>query len=154
MEAYYNSIFGFVTGMAVGSAAYSEWLKKWRHGYLAGLALMAVSFAAMFAADKDGIAFAAVRNLAGVGAAIVLLYLSSRVDLTWKANRWLCAISPELFFFHLPVALLFSRVLDAPYAYAGLVTLASFALAVLFHWIDGRAHGLWMKLIRGGSKRQ
>ena len=147
VEAYYNSIFGYVCGMILGSVPFAETMKKHRHGYIAGLIILAAAFGIMFAADKDSLFFALVRNLAGIGAVILLLYVSVYVDLNSKMNGRLCRISPELFFYHMPAALLLSRKIQNPYAYAGVVIAVSLILAMIFHFVDDTVHGLWKKLV-------
>ena len=148
VEAYYNSIFGFVTGAVLGRFDYSDILKHTFSGFMVGGIMLLVSFGLMFVLNKDSMTFALVRNFAGCGAAIFLLYFCRYIKIDNGINRYICKMSPELYFYHMPIAVLFSKVITDPYIYMLLVIAVSFVMAVVFNIFDGFIHERWVKLIR------
>ncbi len=152
VEAYYNSIFGFSIGMLAGATDFPALMKKFKLGFILGLVLIMISFGLMFIMDKDSILFALIRNVAAAGTLIVILYFCSLIKIDLKINDFLCRISPELYFYHMPVALLFSRVIENPYIYAIVVIIISFILAVIFNIIDRRISKSWKSPALKGDK--
>ncbi len=151
VEAYYNSIFGFSAGMLLGICDYTKILEEKKHGYIIGIIILLVAFALMFVLNKDTIVFALVRNVAAVGAVIILLYLCTYLNLSARVNECFCRLSPEIYFYHMPVALVLSRLVTDPYKFTAAVIAASLLLAVIFNVVDNKVNKFWKGLFREGE---
>ena len=151
VEAYYNSIIGFSVGMLIGIVDYTLFLKRYKYGYFLGVIILLIAFALMFILKKDTLLFAVIRNVAAVGAIIVLIYLCSYMKINVKINDYLCRISPELYFYHMPIALIFSKVTLSSYAYMGIVIVLSIFFAILFNLINNKVKAIWKNMITKGE---
>jgi peptidoglycan/LPS O-acetylase OafA/YrhL len=151
VEAYYNSIFGFSAGMLLGLCDYTKILEEKKHGYILGIVILLVAFGLMFVMDKNSLAFALVRNIAAIGAVIVLIYLCSYVNIENKINNYLCTISPELYFYHMPLALILSKIINNPYKYMIVVIVLSMIFAIIFNYLDRKVDKFWKDITLKGE---
>lgn len=131
VEAYYNSIIGFWFGMFCGRHGCVQLMERHKKGYLFGGCILILSFWGMFVFDHSSIIFAIVRNFAAVGAIIIALYIVKCVNLNNVIMKYLSKISPEIYFYHMPIALLCSQVLKNNTVYAIVVIVASVSVAAL-----------------------
>lgn len=131
VEAYYNSIIGFWFGMFCGRHGCLQLIERHKKGYIPGAVILILSFLGMFVFDHTSILFAAVRNFAAAGAIIVALYLVKYLNLNITLLKYAGRISPEIYFYHMPVALLLSQVLKNPVVYAIVVIGTSIGIAAL-----------------------
>ena len=145
VEAYYNSIIGFWFGMLCGRHRCVELMDRYKKGYLLGGCGLILSFVGMFALDHSSIVFAVIRNFAAVGAIIIVLYIVRYLNVNNMLMRYLSRISPEIYFYHMPIALLFSFILKNSIIYAIVVIVASVGVAALVNPLNQRVQ----KLIKG-----
>ncbi|MBE5924468.1 MAG: acyltransferase [Lachnospiraceae bacterium] len=150
VEAYYNSIIGFWIGMYCGRKGCINMLDKHTKGYLLGWVILILSFAAMFVLDKQSLAFAAIRNAAAVGALIAVLYMIRYLRLDLKILKLLSSTSPELYFYHMPIALILSFIFENAYIYMALVIVSSYVVAFIIHPINTKVQ----KTIKGALKNE
>lgn len=140
VEAYYNSIIGFWLGMLCGRNDYIHTMNRHKHGYMYGICVLIISFMAMFVLNRESMLFAVVRNLAAVGAIIVMLYCIRYVDVKDKFSGYMSKISPEVYFYHMPLALLLSQVIENSILFAVSVTVITFLIAPVINrlnkWIN------------------
>lgn len=136
VEAYYNSIIGFGCGMLCGSKDYVSFIHKYKKGYLGGVVLLIIAFAAMVVVDRTSIFFALIRNLGALGAIIITLYAISFFKFDSKLNRYLCKVSPEIYFYHIPITLLLSAVINNKVIYFVVVIMATFIVVPVFNYIN------------------
>ena len=50
-------------------------------------------------------------------------------------NKKLCAISPELYFFHMPICAVIGENVENSYLRAGMIVVSSFGVAIMFNMI-------------------
>ena len=146
VEAYYNSIIGFSTGMIMGSLKKTEVLKK-KVMLLCGVFIFAAGFGFMFILDKHSVLVAIIRNITAAGGMIIVTYICSIIDYHLLPNDYLCRISPELYFYHIPMTMLLHYVISNPYLYMIIVCITSFMLAGIMHLINQKVHQRWRTLI-------
>lgn len=132
VEAYYNSIIGFGAGMYCGRTAYLKIMDRHkRGGCLIGTGLLAGAFISMiFIQDKNSVFFALIRNLAALGAVILALYIIKYVKTEGRLLKFLGRISPELYFYHIPITLLLSQVISSRGFYLAAVLILTFVISV------------------------
>lgn len=136
VEAYYNSIIGFCLGMAYGSRKCREAIVKQKKGWMLGVFLLAAGFAGMMVMDKNGILFAAVRNAAAMGAILLALYLIRYIDTCDRINKYFSAISPEIYFYHIPVTMILSSVVQNKWLYVLITVGLTFLIAPVMNFFN------------------
>ena len=136
VEAYYNSIIGFGLGMLYGSGECWKITEKYTKGWIAAAALLIFGFAGMIFMDKNGILFAAVRNLAAMGAIILALYLIRYINTCDRVNQCLSRISPELYFYHIPITMLLSNVIKNKFLYVLAAVGLTFLIAPIMNILN------------------
>lgn len=146
VEAYYNSIIGFCLGMFWAKHDHSIFMDQYSKGYLPAAIIVIITFAAMLVFDRSSILAAIDRNLAACGSIILAMYVMQYVDLNDRVNRYLSKISPEIYFYHMPVALLCSNVIENVYVYAAVVIGATMIIAPVFHNLNGHVQNRIRKL--------
>lgn len=145
VEAYYNSIIGFWFGMFCGKHGCIQLMERYKNGYLLSGMILILSFAGMFLLDRQSIIFAIIRNLAAVGAIVIALYIVKCLNLNNMLMRYISRISPEIYFYHMPIALLCSQVLKNTIVYAIVVMTVSLGVAALVNPVNRKVQ----KLIKG-----
>lgn len=150
VQSYYNSIVGFWFGMFCYKQSYLEWTKRYKKGWIAAIICLCGAFISMFILERNTILFALVRNLAAVGAIVLVLYAIQRVNVVNVFNQFLSKISPELYFYHLPVTLLFRSIMSNVYCYIVAVTATSLALAIMIGILDRKVQ----KIIKRGTQNE
>lgn len=136
VEAYYNSIFGFYFGMFCYRISFFEWTKKHRYGYMIAGLFLILAFGAMFVLDRNTIFFAVVRNIAAIAAIIMVFYVMPYINIIDKFNKFISKISPEIYFYHMPIALLLSQIIRDAWVYFTIVVALSFIVAIIMNYID------------------
>lgn len=147
VEAYYNSIFAFPLGMVLQHIDILDSVRRIKKGWVIGIVDCGVCFVLMFYMDKTSIAFALVRNVAAAGVIVISYYFFANHDLNCRLNNYLCKISPEIYFFHLPLILLFHFVIHNPFIYATTVTLISVISSVIFNPLNHKMTKIWQDVI-------
>ena len=148
VEGYYNSIFGFSFGMLAASCKKPEIFGK-KGAAVTGLILCGVSFALMFLLDTSGRLFPLVRNAAAIGACLLLMYLSWYVSIRCRVIDTLSRVSPEIYFFHIPITLVLSYVISHPYVYLLVDSAVSLAVAFAVHPVNRWINKKWRSLVKG-----
>lgn len=137
VEAYYNSILGFVMGIFCYRSSWLKWIDK--KGVLA-IAIFGVlmCFSTMFLVNHTTVYFAIIRNMAAIAMIIVVLYFIRMINTKYEVLNYLSKISPELYFYHMPIALIFSWFIKSVWIYALIVTVISFIVAIAMTFIDAK----------------
>lgn len=138
VEAYYDSIFGFVFG--VSCYKFKNWISK-KYTNLIVIAAVAVSIVCMLSGNTQNIWFAVIRNVMGI-CAVYIIWKFYNSD-NYIINRWfdttinnkLCEISPELYFFHIPICAVFGVSVKNVYLRTGIIIIGSFVTAILVNKI-------------------
>ncbi len=138
VEAYYNSIIGFWFGMLCGKYGCIVLMDRYKKGYIIGIIILVGAFVGMFIFDKRSMLFASVRNAAAVGAIIVVIYIIRMINTDYSLLRSISSISPELYFYHMPIALLLSYILNDSYVYMTVVIIISFLVAIVIHPVNNK----------------
>lgn len=136
VEAYYNSIIGFGFGTFVGKKGGVELMERYKNAWLPAIVVLLSSFAGMFFLDRQSIIFAVIRNFAAVGAIVIVLFIIRYLDINNKLLNILCRISPEIYFYHMPIALLYSQILKNTTIYVILVIVTSLFVALLLNPVN------------------
>lgn len=150
VEAYYNSIIGFWIGMFCGRYGCIHIMKKYKAGYIVGWLILVISFVGMFFLDRQSMLFALIRNIAAVGALIVVLYIIRFLDIDVKMMRYLSTISPEIYFYHMPIALILSHIVKNKTLYMFIVIISSIMISIIIHPINQRIQ----KIIKGVKENE
>lgn len=104
-----------------------------------------MAFAAMFCLDRQSILFAVIRNFAAIGAIVLALYIIKYLDMQSRWLKIMSRISPEIYFYHMPIALLCDLVLKNTIVYVIVVIVSSLSIAVLINPINRKVQ----KLLKG-----
>lgn len=86
--------------------------------------------------DRESILFAVIRNFAAIGAIVIILYVIRYMDVKDAVSKYLSKISPEIYFYHMPIALLLSRIIENSLVFALSVTVATFIIAPIINLWD------------------
>jgi membrane protein len=140
VEAYYNSIIGFWFGMLCGKYQATEIVDQHKKGWLLGSLILVGAFGGMFILDRESMIFAVIRNFAAVGAMVLVLYMIRYIDVNDKFSRYLSKISPEIYFYHMPIALLLSQTIKDQMVFSAVVVVLTFLIAPLINIVDQQVH--------------
>lgn len=99
VEAYYNSIVGFLFGMFCYKYNFLNWKSKFKWLWIIALIILVIAFGGMFLLNRSSILFAIIRNIAAVAAIILCIFMVYKLDLCDKFFQYLSKISPEIYFF-------------------------------------------------------
>jgi peptidoglycan/LPS O-acetylase OafA/YrhL len=113
-------------------------MDRYKKGYIIGIIILVGAFVGMFIFDKRSMLFASVRNAAAVGAIIVVIYIIRMINTDYSLLRSISSISPELYFYHMPIALLLSYILNDSYVYMTVVIIISFLVAIVIHPVNNK----------------
>lgn len=138
VEAYYNSIIGFVLGMFLGRYGCVKMMGRMRYGFWLGGGILVISFGTMFVLNHDSIGFALIRNFAAAAAILVVLYIVKNLDTDDKVLKYFSRISPEIYFYHMPICELLSQILKNSLIYAIVVIIASLGIAAIMNPLNGK----------------
>lgn len=142
VEAYYNSIIGFSLGTLCGKQEFCRWMIKYPKGYLVGCIFLIISFLSMMVMDKTTIIFAIIRNFAAFGAIIIVLYIIRYIDIKNVFWGYFSRISPEIYFYHMPIAVLLSQIIEDKVKLTVLITvltlLSASVISKVNRWIHGK----------------
>ena len=136
VEAYYNSIIGFVVGMYWGSRTVESPNARGAKTQICAVIVLIISFGCMFVLNHESILFAVVRNIAAVAGIVLVLWVLQYWNPVDSVSKWLSKISPELYFYHMPIALIFSKLSMNVTLYVVSVIITSTVVAVVFNIID------------------
>ena len=140
VEAYYNSIIGFWFGMLCGKYQATEIVDQHKKGWLLGSLILVGAFGGMFILDRESMIFAVIRNFAAAGAMVLVLYMIRYIDVNDKFSRYLSKISPEIYFYHMPIALLLSQTIKDQMVFSAVVVVLTFLIAPLINIVDQQVH--------------
>lgn len=108
--------------------------------------MLAGAFTAMLFVRHDTMVFAAIRNIAAGGAILCLLYTVQYLDPKDSFHTYLSGISPEIYFYHIPVAELLSHVVENSAVYVISVLCITVSIVPFAHKADQWAHGRLVRL--------
>ena len=144
VAAYYNSISGFVFGMYLGNRNIDIIDKNSVKILICAIAVLVCSFCCMFVLNHESIVFALIRNIAAVGGILFVLWMLQYWNPIDSVSRWMSKISPELYFWHMPITLILSKLDMSVMEYVGSVILISVVAAILSNIIYKRVL-IWLK---------
>lgn len=139
VEAYYDSIVGFVFGVSyIYISDFNN--KRQRLSVFVVTVVVAISAICMLTGNTQNIWFAIIRNLMGICAVFILWKLSTCnlwINKIFDSviNRKICEISPELYFFHIPICAVIGVSVKNVYIRAIIILVGSFVAATLFNII-------------------
>lgn len=139
VEAYYDSIIGFTFGVSYSHIRnYNK--KSEKISLFIVVVAIVVSAVCMLSGNTQNIWFAVIRNIMGICAVFILWEFSNRnmkfnrlFDAT--INKKICEISPELYFFHIPICAVIGVSVKNVYLRTVIILVGSFVTAILFNKI-------------------
>lgn len=136
VEAYYNSIIGFAFGMYLGNRNADMINRDSVKVPIYAIIVLMCSFGCMFVLNHESILFAVIRNIAAVGGILFVLWMLQYWNPIDDVSRWISKISPEIYFYHMPIALILSQLDMGVMVYVGSVIVISVIVAIIFNVID------------------
>lgn len=136
VEAYYNSIIGFSFGMLCFKYQLNGKIKEKWWITIAAFIIFVLAFLGMFLFNKDAIGFAVIRNLAAVASIILVTKVVQYINFIDAFFKYLSRISPEIYFYHMPLTMVLAWTIKNPYIYLGIVFCLTIVVARIMNIVN------------------